>query len=134
MSTLVELVNKAWTNNSPRNNDSLKENFDERLKSIERSMIYTQNDSLVELTKKIEILNSPLDIDRKKDIIVLNNIELLDNEKIDRHTRNIICHKCKKYGHTKKQCDRHNIIVKQINKLEFEKDVINELMEIFDVK
>ena len=24
MSTLVELVNKGWTNNSPRNNDSLK--------------------------------------------------------------------------------------------------------------
>ena len=34
------------TNNSPRNNDSLKERNDERLKSIERSMIYTQNDSL----------------------------------------------------------------------------------------
>ena len=62
-STLVELVNKGWTNNSPRNNDSLKEKIDERLKSIERSMIYTQNDSLTELTKKIEILNSPLDID-----------------------------------------------------------------------
>ena len=27
-------------------------------------MIYTQNDSLVELTKKIEILNTPLDIDK----------------------------------------------------------------------
>ena len=39
-------------------------------------MIYTQYDSLVELTKKIEILNSPLDIDRKRDIIVLNNTEL----------------------------------------------------------
>ena len=66
MSTLVELVNKGWTNNSSRNNDSLKEKIDERLKSIERSMIYTQNDSLAKLTKKIEILNSPLDIDRKK--------------------------------------------------------------------
>ena len=50
------------------------------------------------------------------------------------HTRNTICHKCKKYGHTKKQCDRHNKIVKPINKLEFEKDVINESMEMFDVK
>ena len=50
------------------------------------------------------------------------------------HTRNTIYHKCKQYGHTKKQCDRHNKIVKQINKLEFEKDVINELMEMFDVK
>ena len=70
------LVNKVWTNNSPRNNDSLKEKIDERLKSIERTMIYTQYDSLVELTKKIEILNSPLDIDRKRDIIVLNNTEL----------------------------------------------------------
>ena len=71
-STLVELVNKRWTNNSPRNNDSLKEKIDERLKSIERSMIYTQNDSLAELIKKIEILNTPLDIDRKRDITVLN--------------------------------------------------------------
>ena len=40
-STLVELVNKGRTNNSPRNNDGLKEKIDERLKSIERSMIYT---------------------------------------------------------------------------------------------
>ena len=48
--------------------------------------------------------------------------------------RNTICHKCKEYGHTKKQCDIHNKIVKQISKLEFEKDVINELMEMFDVK
>ena len=31
---------------------------------IERSIIYTQNYSLVELTKKIEILNLPLDIDK----------------------------------------------------------------------
>ena len=38
-STLVELVNKGWTNNSPRNNDSLKEKIDKRLKSIEKSMI-----------------------------------------------------------------------------------------------
>ena len=95
MSTLVELVNKGWTNNSPRNNDSLKEKIGERLKSIERSMIYTQNDSLTELTKKIEILNSPLDIDRKRDITVLNNTESSDNEKTDRHIRNTICHKCK---------------------------------------
>ena len=97
-------------------------------------MIYTQNNSLAELTKKIEILNSPLDIDRKRDIIVLNTTESSDNEKNNRHIRNTICHKCKQYGHTKKQCDRDNKIVKQISKLEFEKDVINELMEMFDVK
>ena len=133
-STLVELVNKGWTNNSPRNNDSLKEKIDERLKSIERSMINTQNDSLTKLTKKIEILNSPLNIDRKRDLTVLNITESLDNEKTDRHIRNIISYKCKQYGHTKKQCDRHNKIVKQINKFEFEKDVINELMENFDIK
>ena len=65
-------------------------------------MIYTQNDSLAELAKRIKILNSALDIDKKRDIIVLNNIELSDNEKTDRHTRNIIFHKCKQYGHTKK--------------------------------
>ena len=92
MSTLVELVNKGWTNNSLRNNDRLKEKIDEKLKSIERSMIYTQNDSLAKLTKKIEILNSPLDIDRKKDITILNTTESSDNEKTDRHIRNIICH------------------------------------------
>ena len=33
-----------------------------------------------------------------------------------------------------KKNDRHNKIVKQISKLEFEKDVINELMEMFDAK
>ena len=134
MSILVELVNKGWTNNSPKKNDSLKEKIDKRLKSIERSMIYTQNNSLAELTKKIEILNSPLDIDRKRDITILNIIESSDNEKNNRHTGNTIFHKCKQYGHTKKQCDRHNKIVKQISKLEFEKDIINELMEMFNVK
>ena len=70
----------------------------------------------------------------KKDITVLEIIELLENEKSDKYIRNIICHKFKEYGHTKKQCDRHNKIFKQISKLEFEKDVINELMEIFNVK
>ena len=72
MSTLVELVNKGWTNNSPKKNDSLKEKKNnERLKSIERSIIYTKNNSLAKLTKKIKKLNSPLDIDRKRDILVL---------------------------------------------------------------
>ena len=124
------LVNKERTKNIPRNNDSLKEKIDERLKSIERSMIYTQDNGLAELAKKIEILNSPLDTDKKRDITILNNI---DNEKTDRHIRNTICHKCRQYVHTKKQCDRHNKIIKQISKLEFEKDVINKLMEMFDV-
>ena len=67
-------------------------------------MTYTQNDSLVELTKKIEILNTPLDIDKKKDITILNTIASSDNEKTNRHVRNTICHKCKEYGHTKNQC------------------------------
>ena len=88
---------------------------------------------MVELTKKIEIWNSPLHIDRKRDITVLNTTESSDNEKNDKHIRNT-CHKCKQYGHTKKQCDRHNKIVKQISKLKFEKDVINELMGMFDIK
>ena len=70
----------------------------------------------------------------KKDITVLEITDLSDNEKLDSHIRNIVCHKCKEYGHTKKQCDRHNKNVKRISKLEFEKDIINELMEIFDVK
>ena len=37
-----------------------------------------------------------------KDITVLEITELSDNEKLGRHIRNIICHKCKEYGHTKK--------------------------------
>ena len=68
-----------------KENDNLKEKIDERLKSIERSMMYTQNNSLAKLTKKIKKknLNSPLDIDRKRDITVLNTTEISDNEKID---------------------------------------------------
>ena len=44
-------------------------------------MTYTQNNSLAVLTKNIEILNSPLDKDRKRDIVVLDITETLDNEK-----------------------------------------------------
>ena len=88
---------------------------------------------MTELTKKMKILNTPLEIDRKRDIVNLNTSELSDNEKTDRHVNNIICHKCKGYGHNKKQCDRHNKNVKSISKLEFEKDMINELMKIFNV-
>ena len=124
----VEVVNRK-----DKKCNSLKEKIDERLKSIERDIIYTQTDSLTELTKKMKILNTPLQTDRKRDIAVLNTTELSNNEKTDRHISNIICHKCKEYGHTKKQCDRHNKIIKQISKLEFEKDIINELMEIFNV-
>ena len=40
------LVNEGWKNDSFKKNDSLKEKIDERLKSIERSMIYTQYNSL----------------------------------------------------------------------------------------
>ena len=91
-------------------------------------MDYTWANSLVELAKKIEIFNSPIEIkEMKKDITVLEITELSDNEneKPDRHIRNIICYKCKEYGHTKKQCDRHNKNVKRISKLEYEKDIIN---------
>ena len=88
---------------------------------------------MTELTTKIEILNAPLDIEKTREITVLNTPDLLDNEKTNRYVRNTIFHKCKKYGHTKKQCDRHNKNVKRISKLEFEKNIINELMEIFNV-
>ena len=50
----------------------------------------------------MKILKTPLEIERKRNVAVLNTIELSDNEKIDRTVRNIICHKCKKDGHTKK--------------------------------
>ena len=35
------LVNKGWKNDSSKRNDSLREKIDEKLKSIERSTIYT---------------------------------------------------------------------------------------------
>ena len=124
--SLEKVVNKEEKDNNSKKSNSLKKEIDERLKSIERSITYTQDNGLAKLAKKIEILNSPLEIDRKRDITILNNTKLSENEKTDRHIRNTICHKCKQYGHTKKQCDRHNKIVKQISKLEFEKDVINE--------
>ena len=115
-------------------NNNLKEEIEKRVKSIEKDIIYTQNNSLTELMKKIEVLNTPLEINRKRDnIAVLNTTKLSDNEKNDKHVSNTICHKCKGYGHTKKQCDRHNKNLKRISKLDFEKDVINELMEIFKV-
>ena len=60
--------------------NSLKEMIDERLKLIERSIIETQNDSLTELTRKIKILNTPLQTNRNRDITVLNTTELSDNE------------------------------------------------------
>ena len=133
--SLEKVVNKEEKNDSSKKSNSIKEEIDERLKSIEGTMDYTRENSLVELAKKIEILNSPIEKkEMKKDITVLEITELSDNEKTNRHIRNIICHKCKEYGHTKKQCERHNKIVKQISKFEFEKDVINELMEMFDVK
>ena len=34
---------------------------------------------MAELTKKLEILNTPLDIDRKRNITVLNTTESSDN-------------------------------------------------------
>ena len=132
--SVVKVVNKERKDSSKKSN-SFKEEIDERLKSIERTVDYTRDNSLVKLAKKIEILNLPIETKEiENDITVLEITELSENEISDRHVRNIICHKCKKYGHTKKQCDRHNKIVKQISKLEFEKDVINELMEMFNVK
>ena len=132
----MELVNKEWRNNSPKENDRLKKEIDKKLKSIIRSLTDTQdNNSFTKLTKKIETLNAALERRNiERDITVSDITESSDNEKKDRHDRNTICHKCKGYRHSKKQCDKHNKIVKQISKLDFEKDIINELMEIFNVK
>ena len=132
----MELVNKEWRNNSPKENDRLKKEINKKLKSIIRSLTDTQdNNSFTKLTKKIETLNATLERRNiERDITVSDITESSDNEKMDRHDRNTICYKCKGYGHTKKQCDKHNKIVKQISKLDFEKDIINELMEIFNVK
>ena len=113
--SLVKVVNKEDKDNSSKKSNSLKEEIDERLKSIERFMTYTQDNGLAKLIKKIEILNSPLEKKEiERDVVVFDITKTSDNEKNDRHIRNTICHKCKEYGHTKKQCDRHNKIVKQI--------------------
>ena len=42
--SLGKVVNKEEKDNSSKKSNSLKEEIDERLKSIERTMIYTQND------------------------------------------------------------------------------------------
>ena len=99
--------------------NSLKEMIDERLKLI----IETQNDSLTELTKKIKILNTPLQIDKNRDITVLNTTELSNIEETDRHVSNTICHKCNKYGHhvtdyrkeEKDKKEKIKIKIKQVN-------------------
>ena len=50
----MELVNKEWRNNSPKENDRLKKEIDKKLKSIIRSLTDTQdNNSFTKLTKKI---------------------------------------------------------------------------------
>ena len=51
--SLEKVVNKEEKDNSFKKSNRLNEEIDERLKSIERTMIHTQNDSLAELTKII---------------------------------------------------------------------------------
>ena len=51
--SLEKIVNKEEKDNSFKKSNSLKEEIDERLKSIERSMTYRQDNSLAELIKKI---------------------------------------------------------------------------------
>ena len=74
--SLEKVVNKEEKDNNSKKSNSLKKEIDKRLKSIERSITYTQDNGLAKLAKKIEILNSPLEIDRKRDITVLNNTKL----------------------------------------------------------
>ena len=46
--SLKKVVNKEEKDNSSKKSNSLKEEIDEILKSIERSLLCTQNDSLVD--------------------------------------------------------------------------------------
>ena len=48
--SLEKVVNKEEKDNSSKKSNSLKEEIDERLKSIERSMTYTQENGLAKLT------------------------------------------------------------------------------------
>ena len=59
-----EIVNKGGKDK----NNNLKVEIEKRLISID-----TQTDSLTELTKKMKILNTPLEIDRKRDNIAVLN-------------------------------------------------------------
>ena len=47
------LKERKIVNKGGKNSNNLKQKIDERLKSIERSMTYTQDNSLAELIKKI---------------------------------------------------------------------------------
>ena len=76
----IETKNKDIVKEMLKKENSTFEEIEERLKLIERSIVDIQNDSLTELTKKIKILNTPLDIDRKRDITILNTSELTDWE------------------------------------------------------
>ena len=101
--SLEKVVNKEGKNDSSKKSNSLKEEIDKKLKLVKRSMTDTQDNSLAELIKKIEILNSPLEKKEiERDVAILDITETLDNEKNDKCIRNTICHKCKEYGHTKK--------------------------------
>ena len=83
----VEVVNKE-----DKKCNSLKEKIDVRLKSIERDII--QTDSLTELTKKMKILNTPLETDRERDITVLNTTEFFSHAKALGHFRPICRPSC----------------------------------------
>ena len=65
------LVNKGWKNDSFKKSDSLKEKIDERLKSIERSMIYTQNVNNMDILRNnvinlIKLLNKSVNKNLRK--------------------------------------------------------------------
>ena len=101
--SLEKVFNKEEKNDSSKKSNSLKEEIDKKLKSIKRFMTDTQDNSLAELIKKIEILNSPLEKKEiERDIAILDITETSNNDKNDRRIRNTIFHKCKEYEHTKK--------------------------------
>ena len=82
--SVVKVVNRKEEKNDVKKSNSFKEEIDERLKSIERIMDYTQDNSLIELAKKIQILNSPIEEKEiERDITVLKITELSDNKKPD---------------------------------------------------
>ena len=72
--------------NDAKKSNSFKEEIGERLKSIDRTMNYNRDNSLVELAKKREILNSPIETNEmEKDITFLEITVLSNNEKPNRH-------------------------------------------------
>ena len=93
------LINKGWKNDSFKKSDSLKEKIDERLKSIERSMIYTQNVNNMDILRNnvmdiIKLLNKSVNVHQNEIDQVKKKTELKSTNplKVNKRKRKKIRH------------------------------------------